>query len=30
MREILMCADVCVMACYRMMETEGNGGVCCS
>ena len=28
-REMLMCAAVSVMVCYRVREMEGNGDVCC-
>ena len=29
-REMVMCAAVSVMVCYREGDTEGNGDVCCS
>jgi len=29
-REMLMCATVSFMVCYRVREMEGNGDVCCS
>jgi len=29
-REIVMCAAVSVMVCYRVGDTEGYGDVCCS
>jgi len=29
-REMLMCVAVSVMVCFRVVETEGNGDVCCS